>query len=327
MPLDTSRFASLKNARVLVNGGAGCIGSHLTHKLVDLGATVLVFDNLSHGSRENLASVGGKIAFLEGDIRNPDDCAKAMQKRDYVFHLAALGSVPRSVEEPKLYNDVNINGTLNILEAARHAGTVKRVVYSASSSAYGDTPVLPKIETMLPSPKSPYAVTKLVGEYYARVYAEVYNLSTFCLRYFNVFGPRQNPNSQYAAVIPAFISALLKGECPRIYGDGEQTRDFCFIQNVVNANLLAATAPRDLKGESANIACGERISLNTMLARMQSILGTSIQPEYLPTRAGDVKDSLADISLAKDLIAYEPEVYFDAGLQRTVEAFRSEFRH
>ncbi len=322
MPLATSRFASLKGARVLITGGAGFIGSHLTHKLVELGATVLVFDNLSHGSRENLANVGGKIAFLEGDIRNPDDCAKAMQKRDYVFHLAALGSVPRSVEEPKLYNEVNIGGTLNILEAARQAKTVKRVVYSASSSAYGDTPVLPKLETMTPAPKSPYAVTKLVGEYYARVYAEVYNLSTFCLRYFNVFGPRQNPNSQYAAVIPAFISALLKGQNPRIYGDGEQTRDFCFIQNVVNANLLAATAPRALKGESANIACGERISLNAMLAKMQSLLGTTIQPEYLPPRAGDVKDSLADIARAKELIGYEPEVYFDEGLKRTVEAYR-----
>jgi len=322
MPVDTSRFASLKNARVLVTGGAGFIGSHLTHKLVELGATVLVFDNMSHGSRENLTQVGGRIALLEGDIRNPDDCAKAMQKRDYVFHLAALGSVPRSVEQPQLYNEVNIAGTLNILEAAKQAGTVKRVVYSASSSAYGDTPILPKVETMIPSPKSPYAVTKLVGEYYARVYAEVYNLSTFCLRYFNVFGPRQNPNSQYAAVIPAFISALLEGRRPRIYGDGEQTRDFCYIQNVVNANLLAATAPRTLEGESANIACGERISLNAMLAKMQTILGTNIQPDYLPPRAGDVKDSLADIARAKELIGYEPEVYFDEGLTRAVEAYR-----
>jgi nucleoside-diphosphate-sugar epimerase len=315
-------FSKLHQARVLVTGGAGFIGSHLSGRLVELGASVLVLDNFSHGSRENLADVGSKLGVMEGDIRNADDCAMAMRDRQYVFHLAALGSVPRSVEQPKLYNDVNIGGTLNILEAARQAGTVQRVVYSASSSVYGDTPVLPKVETMIPAPKSPYAVTKLVGEYYARVYAEVYGLSTFCLRYFNVFGPRQNPNSQYAAVIPAFIAALLKGNRPKIYGDGEQTRDFCYIENVVRANLLAATVERRLAGESANIACGERISLNALLGKMQEILGTSIAPEYLPARAGDVKDSLADITAARDLIGYEPEVFFDEGLDRTVRAYR-----
>jgi UDP-glucose 4-epimerase len=314
-------FDLLSGMSVLVTGGAGFIGSHLTRALLAHGANILVLDNFSNGSRENLRDVEHKIGVLEGDVRNPDDCALAARDRALVFHLAALGSVPRSVEQPRLYNDVNIGGTLNILEAARHAGA-RRVIYSASSSAYGDTPTLPKTESMTPSPKSPYAVTKLVGEYYCRVYADVYGLSTFCLRYFNVFGPRQNPNSQYAAVIPAFITALLKSLSPRIYGDGEQTRDFCFVQNVVNANLLAATAERQLKGESANIACGDRISLNAMLAQMQKILGTSIQPEYLPARKGDVRDSLADIRLAKELINYFPEVLFTEGLERTVNAYK-----
>ena len=228
-------------ARVL-SAGTWCAG------LLDAGASVRVLDNFSHGSEENLR--GAEAAeVMRGDIRNPDDCTKAVQGRQFVFHLAALGSVPRSVEQPLLYNEVNIGGTLNVFEAARQA-KVRRVVYSASSSAYGDTPVLPKIETMTPSPKSPYAVTKLVGEYYCRVYAEVYGLSTMCLRYFNVFGPRQNPKSQYAAVIPAFITALLNGESPRIYGDGEQTRDFCFVANVVKANMLSAVSSAALRGKS-----------------------------------------------------------------------------
>jgi len=224
------------------------------------------------------------------------------------------------VEQPVMYNEINIGGTLNVLQASRLAG-VKRVVYSASSSAYGDTPVLPKVETMTPMPRSPYAVTKLVGEYYCRVYAEVYGLSTFCLRYFNVFGPRQDPNSQYAAVIPAFISALLKGESPKIYGDGEQTRDFCFVANVVKANMLAGSSDAALKGEMANIACGERISLNAMLAQMQSLLGTKVAATYLPGRKGDVRDSLADIAAAGRLIGYKPEVYFREGLERTLRAY------
>jgi nucleoside-diphosphate-sugar epimerase len=309
----------LRGVPVLVTGGAGFIGSHLTHALVEAGAHVLVLDNFSHGARGNLDDIEAKIGILDGDIRNPDDCALAVRDRRYVFHLAALGSVPRSVEEPRLYNEVNVAGTLNVLEAARHAG-VTRVVYSASSSAYGDTPVLPKVETMAPAPKSPYAVTKLVGEYYCRVYAEVYGLSTACLRYFNIFGPRQNPNSQYAAVIPAFIAALRRGQSPTIYGDGEQTRDFCYVQNVVDANLRAATAPAPLAGEAMNIACGERVSLNTMLARMQEILGTAIPPTYAPARAGDVRDSLADVRAAKTLIGYEPLVRFPEGLRRTIEA-------
>ncbi|HEY4330427.1 MAG TPA: SDR family oxidoreductase [Phycisphaerae bacterium] len=313
-------FEKLANLPVLVTGGAGFIGSHITRRLLSLGASVLVMDNFSHGSRENLADIAGKIGIVEGDIRSLDDCLLAARGRAVVFHLAALGSVPKSVEQPRLYNEVNIAGTLNVLEAARQEGA-KRVVYSASSAAYGDTPVLPKAETMLPAPLSPYAVTKLVGEYYCQVYATVYGISTACLRYFNVFGPRQNPNSQYAAVIPAFISALLKGQVPRIYGDGEQTRDFCHVDNVVKANLLAAVCERELVGEVMNIACGENVSLNALLAKMQKTLGTQVKAEYLPPRAGDVRDSLADIAAAERVIGYVPEVYFDEGLERTVKAY------
>ncbi len=308
------------NLPVLVTGGAGFIGSHLTRELVRLGAAVLVLDNFSHGTRENLADIAPRIGILEGDIRSPDDCALALRDRALVFHLAALGSVPASVDNPRLYNEVNITGTFNILHAAAQAGA-RRVVYSASSAAYGDTPVLPKVETMSPAPKSPYAVTKLVGEYYCRVFAEVYGLSTACLRYFNVFGPRQNPNSQYAAVIPAFIAALLKGQPPRIYGDGGQTRDFCFVDNVVRANLLAATCEKPLAGEVVNIACGQSTSLNAMLARMQTLLKTTLAPQYLPPRAGDVRDSLADISAARNLIGYEPAVHFAEGLERTLRQY------
>jgi UDP-glucose 4-epimerase len=308
-----------RDVPVLVTGGAGFIGGHLVRGLLDAGAKVRVLDNFSHGSEDNLKGSEAAEVF-RGDIRNPDDCARAAEGRAVLFHLAALGSVPRSVEQPVMYNEINIGGTLNVLQAARLAGA-KRLVYSASSSAYGDTPVLPKIETMTPSPKSPYAVTKLVGEYYCRVYAEVYGLSTVCLRYFNVFGPRQNPNSQYAAVIPAFVDSLLKGQSPRIYGDGEQTRDFCFVQNVVKANMLGGSRENQLKGEVVNIACGERISLNAMLAQMQKLLGTNIPAIHLEGRKGDVRDSLADIAAASKVLGYTPDVYFQEGLERTVKAY------
>jgi UDP-glucose 4-epimerase len=317
MPIDL-----LAGMPVLVTGGAGFIGSHLTRALVEANANVLVLDDFSHGSMDNLRGLETRVGILHGDIRDPAACAKAVHKRHAIFHLAALGSVPRSVEEPVLYNDVNIGGTLNILHAAKNAG-VRRVIYSASSSAYGDTPVLPKIETMTPSPKSPYAVTKLVGEYYCRVFADIYGLSTVSLRYFNVFGPRQNLKSQYAAVIPAFIAALLEGRPPTIYGDGEQTRDFCFVENVVHANLLACTSEKKLLGESINIACGQRITLNTMLAHVQSLLGTQLSATHLPARAGDVRDSFADITAAASLIGYVPKVLFEEGLARTVAAYRA----
>ncbi len=318
-------FDAYKNCPVLVTGGAGFIGSHLVRGLLAAGAAVRVMDNLSNGSQENLREVRETIDFHEADITNAAACAKAAAGRQVVFHLAALGSVPASVEQPVKYNTVNAGGTLNVLEAARQAG-VRRLVYSASSSAYGESPALPKVESMNPAPKSPYAVGKLVGEYYARVYSEVYQLSTVCLRYFNVFGPRQNPNSQYAAVIPAFITSLLNNQRPRIYGDGGQTRDFCHVDNVVYANMLGGISTKPLAGDMVNIACGQNISLNAMLQRMQEVLGTNIQPEYLPGRLGDVRDSLADISAAKTVLNYEPKIYFNAGLEETVRWFKDHHR-
>lgn len=309
-------FSHYNGLPVLVTGGAGFIGSHLVRGLAGAGANVLVMDNFCASSPENLRDLEGKIGILEGDITRFADCEKAMTGRAVVFHLAALGSVPASVDDPLHYNAVNIGGTLNVFEAARRGG-VRRVVYSASSSCYGDSPTLPKVETMTPNPKSPYAITKLVGEYYAKVYAEVYGLSTISLRYFNVFGPRQNPKSQYAAVIPAFASAILRGVPPKIYGDGGQTRDFCYVDNVVHANMLAGACEAPLMGETVNIACGQSISLNAMLEKMAAIFGKKTTPEHLPTRAGDVRDSLADISAAGRVLGYFPQVFFDEGLKRT----------
>ena len=315
-------FAQYQGLPVLVTGGAGFIGSHLVRGLLDAGAQVRVLDNFSHGSYANLDEIADRIEVHEGDITCLEDCQKAAQGRQIVFHLAALGSVPRSVAEPLLYDRVNIGGTLNVLEAARQAG-VKRAVYSASSSAYGDTPVLPKVETMLPNPKSPYAVTKLTGEYYMQIYAQVYGVQAVCLRYFNVFGARQSPKSQYAAVIPAWITALIRGETPKIYGDGEQSRDFCFVANVVQANMLGGISDKKLTGQVVNVGCAESITLNAMLKKMQALLGTQLQAEYLPPRAGDVKDSLADISAIHHLLGYEPLVRFSEGLERTVAWYKA----
>ncbi len=311
-------FDVYRGLPVLVTGGAGFIGSHLVRGLHQAGANILVLDNFCNSSPDNLRELEGSIGVMTGDITNPDDCQKAVHGCSVVFHLAALGSVPASVDQPIKYNNANINGTLNMLEAARQAG-VKRFVYSASSAAYGDTPTLPKVETMATNPKSPYAVGKLVGEYYARVYADVYGLSAVSLRYFNVFGPRQNPKSQYAAVIPAFITTLLRGESPNIYGDGGQTRDFCFVSNVVYANMLAGICNKKLAGEVVNVACGQNVSLNDLLAKMQKILSTSVKPTYLPNRAGDVRDSLADIGAVSKLLEYKPLVYLDEGLAKAVE--------
>lgn len=316
-------FSAYKNLPVLVTGGAGFIGSHLVRGLLEAQAKVAVLDNFSAGFRSNLQEILPAITLIEGDITNPSDCNHAAADRAIVFHLAALGSVPGSVDAPVKYNQVNITGTLNMLQAARQAGA-RRFVYSASSAAYGDSPTLPKIETMLPAPKSPYAVGKLTGEYYARVYSQVYGLSTISLRYFNVFGPRQNPKSQYAAVIPAFITAILRNDPPTIYGDGEQTRDFCHVANVVRANMLAGIATRNLAGEVANIACGENISLNAMLEKMEGLLQKKVQRHYLPARPGDVRDSLADITLAHTLLGYEPAVWFPQGLEQTVRWFASQ---
>jgi UDP-glucose 4-epimerase len=303
----------------LVTGGAGFIGSNIAEKLTNSGAIVRVIDNLLTGKLENIQTFKDKIDFIKGDIRSLDTLMEAMKGVDYVIHQAALPSVPKSVEIPIESNEHNNNGTLNVLVAAKELG-VKRVVYAASSSAYGDTPTLPKVETMRPMPLSPYAVNKLSGEYYCAAFKEVYGLDTVALRYFNVFGPRQDPTSFYSAVIPKFISALLKNEPPTIFGDGEQSRDFTYIDNVVQANVLACTAP-GVGGETFNIACGERITLNQLHADLQEILNKSISPKYLDARVGDVKHSQADIEKAKKRLNFEVLISVKEGLKRTVEWF------
>ncbi len=304
----------------LVTGGAGFIGSHIAEALVKRGERVRVLDNLITGKRENLAHLRGKLEFIEGDIRNYEQTRQAVAGVHVVFHEAAIPSVPRSVADPLLNHDCNVNGTFNVLLAARDAG-VKRVVYAASSSAYGETEVLPKQEAMAPTPLSPYAAAKLFGEYYCQVFTQVYGLETACLRYFNVFGPRQDPSSPYSGVISKFVTALLNGQTPVIFGDGEQSRDFTYIDNVVDANLRAAEAPR-AAGQVMNLGIGERITLNALLSELQKVLGTHLTPHYEPMRAGDVRHSLADITQAKTLLGYEPLIGLAEGLRRTVEWYR-----
>jgi nucleoside-diphosphate-sugar epimerase len=323
--LMTMNFSGYKNTPVLVTGGAGFIGSHLVRGLLGAGARVRVLDNLSGGSRANLAEVESQIDLTIGDITDLEQCRKAAQGREVIFHLAALGSVPGSVADPIRYNTVNIAGTLNVLEAGR-LEKVRRIVYSASSSAYGESPTLPKHESMKAAPKSPYAVGKYTGELYAAVYAQVYGLGTISLRYFNVFGPRQNPRSQYAAVIPAFITAVLENRRPQIYGDGGQTRDFCHVTNVVHANMLSGLCAKAPAGDVINIACGQNISLNDLLKKIASALGRSVTPEYLPPRPGDVRDSLADITLAQKVIGYDPVLFFDEGLAQTVQWYANAYK-
>lgn len=306
----------------LVTGGAGFIGSHIVeHLLTRREARVRVLDNLSTGKRANLERFGQRIEVIEADMRDLNACRRACADVGCVFHLAALPSVPKSVEKPLDSHDVNINGTFNLLLAARDA-QVGRFVYSGSSSAYGETPTLPKVETIAPSPLSPYAVNKLVGEYYCRAFAECYGMSTVTLRYFNVFGPRQDPASQYAAAIPAFVSRILRNESPTIYGDGEQTRDFTYIDNVVHGNMLAAEAPA-LRGQVVNVACGQHISVNAMIARINELLGKRVQPQYVPPRKGDIKHSWADISAARALLGFKPVVDFDEGLRRSIEWYKT----
>jgi nucleoside-diphosphate-sugar epimerase len=307
--------------RALVTGGGGFIGSHLTEALLKEGLEVRVLDDFSTGKRENLIFEHGtpSLDTVEGDIRDPALCRKVMERVDYVFHQAALPSVQRSVEDPLGSNAVNAGGTLNVLLAARDA-KVKRVMYASSSSIYGDTPTLPKKEDMSPMPLSPYALQKYTGEQYCRLFSQLYGLETVSLRYFNVFGPRQDPNSLYSAVIPRFIDALLHGRSPIVYGDGEQSRDFTYIDNVVQANMLAMSAPR-LQGEIVNIACGQRISLNQLLGLLKKWIPSEKPTVYEEARAGDVRHSLADISKAKDYLKYEPGVGIETGLKRTAEFF------
>lgn len=306
--------------RYLVTGGAGFIGSNLVERLLQNGEQVRVIDNLATGKIENLEPFLDKIEFVQGDLRYLNSVMEAMKDVDYVLHQAALPSVPRSIETPLESNDVNTNGTLHILYAAKESG-VKRVVYAASSSAYGESPTLPKTETMQTSPLSPYAVNKLAGEYNCKAFYNVYGLETVAIRYFNIYGPRQDPNSYYSAVIPRFIKALLTGKKPVIFGDGEQSRDFTYIENVLSANLLACKAPKKACGKVMNIACGERITLNKLASELKKLLNVDIDPIHGKPRPGDIKDSLADVSLAKELIGYEPKVLVEEGLKRTVEWF------
>lgn len=302
----------------LVTGGAGFIGSHIAAALVASGARLRIIDDLSTGYRENLGEIKGEIDFVQGSLADDESLRKALQDVELVFHEAAIPSVPRSVENPRQTHIASVESTFSLLLAARDK-KVRRVVYAASSSAYGDQPALPKVETMLPEPLSPYAVAKLVGEHYCQVFTRVYGLETVSLRYFNVFGPRQDPSSQYSGVISRFISALLSGETPVIYGDGEQSRDFTYIDNVVDANLKAAETVEGI-GQVINIANGERISLNQLLDELKSITGKSdVAADYREPRAGDVKHSLADITRARDLLGFEPKVDLRTGLQLTID--------
>jgi len=306
----------------LVTGGAGFIGSHIAAGLMASGARVRVLDDLSTGHRENLEEIGGDLDFIEGSVADEALLNKVLDGVEVVFHEAAIPSVPRSVEAPRQTHVASVDGTFSLLMAARDKG-VRRVVYAASSSAYGDQPTLPKVEHMLPDPLSPYAVAKLVGEYYCQVFTRVYGLETVSLRYFNVFGPRQDPGSQYSGVVSRFISVLLSGERPVIYGDGEQSRDFTYIDNVVAANLSAASSEK-ASGKVINVANGERITLNELLAEVKDLTGKrDVTAEYMEPRVGDVRHSLADITLAREFLGYESKVGLREGLQRTIDWWKS----
>ena len=304
----------------LVTGGAGFIGSHLVEGLLDRGDAVRVLDDFSTGRRENLAAFMDRITLVEGDLNDPAALEKAVAGVEVIFHEAALPSVPRSVADPLTSNRVNVTGTVALLWAAKNAG-VRRVVYAGSSSVYGDSTQLPKVETMVPRTLSPYAASKVACEMYMQAFYECYGLETVTLRYFNIFGPRQNPKSQYAAAIPLFITAILEGRSPTVYGDGEQSRDFTYVTNAVRANLLAADAPA-APGKVFNIGGGGSVTVNEVIAAVNRILGKSVPSEFQPTRAGDVRHSQADISLAREVLGYEPTVTFEEGLAKTIELFK-----
>jgi len=307
----------------LVTGGAGFIGSSIARALIARGDGVRVVDNFSTGRRENLADIADRIELLEGDIRDDKLLARATSGVEVVFHEAAIASVPQSMAEPLENHAVNATGTMRVLEAARHA-SVRRVVYAASSAAYGDEPTLPKVETMPPAPISPYGATKLAGEVAMQVYARAFGLETVCLRYFNVFGPRQDPKSEYAAVIPKFITAALAGKQPRIFGDGKQSRDFCHIDNVVEANFAAAGADAGrASGRVFNVGCGESIDLNRVVALIGDILGKKLEAVHEPERAGDIKHSWGDVGAARAALGFRASVSFTDGLRRTIEWYKS----
>jgi nucleoside-diphosphate-sugar epimerase len=309
--------------RYLVTGGSGFIGSHIVKRLVDTGAFVRVVDNLSTGRSERLENFRAAIEFVQGDLVDEQISDSVVKDIDYVLHQAAVPSVQRSIEDPLGTNRANVTATLNLLESCRKQG-VRRLVYAGSSSAYGDTEVLPKVEKMVPKPRSPYALQKLVGEYYCKLYGELYGLETVSLRYFNVFGPDQDPHSEYSAVIPKFVSRLLAGQSITVYGDGEQSRDFTYIDNVVQANLLALRA-REASGKVCNVGCGQRLSLNRLIQILESILNVQAKVVRVAPKPGDVRHSMADIGLARAVLGYEPKVDAAEGLRLTVEAFaRSE---
>ncbi len=307
--------------RYLVTGGAGFIGSNTVDELVRRGDSVVVLDDLSGGKEENLAEVRSKITLVKGSITDLEAVRRACQEADFVLHLAARTSVPRSVKDPLETNRVNVDGTLNVLVAARDA-KVKRVVFAASSSAYGETPTLPKVETMQPAPISPYGVSKFAGEVYAQVFGRCYGLETVSLRYFNVFGPRQDPSSPYSGVLSKFITAFLEDSQPVVFGDGEQSRDFTYVENVVQANLLACEAP-NVSGKVFNVGTGNRFTLNETLRMLEKITGKKLETKYDPPRDGDILHSQADIGLARELLGYDPTVHFEEGMQRTFEWYRA----
>lgn len=309
-------------SKVLVTGGAGFIGSNLADELIRQGAKVAIIDNLVTGFRENLEEIRGDFEFIEGDLNDPRSLAKALENVEIVFHEAALPSVPRSVTDPAETHQACVNATFDLLVKAKESG-VRRFIYAASSSAYGDQETLPKVETMSPYPMSPYAVAKLTGEYYCSVFHQVYGLETMSLRYFNVFGPRQNPSSQYSGVISRFIDALMTGDRPVIYGDGEQTRDFTFIANVTDANMKAAQTDRGF-GQTANVANGERVSLNELLEVMKHVTGkVGTDAIYEAERTGDVKHSQADNARAREWFGYEKLIGLEEGIRRTIEWWSS----
>lgn len=317
--------------RALVTGGGGFIGSNLVEALLSRGDDVVVLDNFATGRRENLREAGrwaemggGRFALVDGDLRHAETVRKAVQGREVVFHLGALPSVARSVEDPLSSHHTNVTGTLHVLLAARDLG-VRRVVFSSSSSVYGESPSLPKVETMPTDPISPYALDKLSGEIYCRQFQRLYGLQTIALRYFNVFGPRQNPASEYAAVIPKFVTAALAGDAPTIFGTGEQTRDFTFIENVVQANLRAAEAPETSCGTAYNVACGDRISLLELVRRIGALTGRpDLAPRHAPPRPGDIQHSLAGVDKARAGLGFEPRVSLDEGLARTIDWYRAQ---
>jgi UDP-N-acetylglucosamine/UDP-N-acetyl-alpha-D-glucosaminouronate 4-epimerase len=311
-------MGSKRGFKVVVTGGAGFIGSHLVEALVGAGHHVRVVDNLSTGHRANLESVTGAFEWLEGDLADLSICRRAVEGADYVFHQAAIPSVPFSVREPLESHSSGPTATLNLLEAARHAG-VRRFMFASSSSVYGDRDELPKHEAMLPQPLSPYAAGKMAGEHYVRVYAQTMGLDGVSLRYFNIFGPRQDPSSPYSGVISIFVRAIAEGRRPMIYGDGTQTRDFTYVANAVSANLEAMQADFPLRGQALNVGTGRRICLLDLVAAINQILGTRLDPEFQPSRVGDVRDSQASLDRIRSLLGYSPILDFEEGLKRTIE--------